>query len=197
MRKSIGLSLVVVITSMASAVRADPGQDSGRTWVAGPRVSFLLPTPALGLEARTGSLGGSFDYGLLPDIGISSATVHAEQWSATVKFYPFGRASSFFLGGALGHLDVRVKEGLANGTAEGRVELSTTNLGPVLGWSTGSGPGFFAGLDLGWLFPLARNIDLVVPSGVDPGDLADVRNKLDDYTKYGTPLLRFGFGWYF
>lgn len=154
----------------------------------GPRLSIVnVPMPSIGLEVKAFNLfGASFDYGILTDITVSSATLSIDNWHVGAKVYPF--QGSFFLGARLGKRTIKATytETRLGASVTGSAEVDSTYLGPELGWRWVWDSGFFMGLDLGWQFSMSSSktesptVNLLSP---------DNQSKLRDAEDYGRWLL--------
>jgi hypothetical protein len=185
--------------------------ESRRSLYVGPVFSIIsLPRPlSVGLEAKyLDLLGFSFNYGLLPELKVSSAKLRVDGWDMRLKVYPF--KGSFFLGVAYGnqHFGASTTVDITNGpvTVPTTISLTQNNtfIAPHIGWTWGSGFGFFMGLDLGVQLSMSRRTTVstdqtdpvVVGSSEYLENKQDLEDMADKFGKIPLPmftLLKFGF----
>jgi hypothetical protein len=160
----------------------------------GPDLSLLsLPSPGIGIEARLWQIVGlSIAYGFIPQVGISDVEVKYRMWQGTVKLYPF--RGTFFIGAIAGAYKFTASE--TTGGQRVETNISSTILGPQLGWRWIFSSGFFTGLDLAYGFALKYDSTLTPPIG--SGTIADIKKNADDVLQHGLPVLGLlHLGWFF
>lgn len=184
-------------TSAPAGLRSRPeprGKESGLIpgVLIGPRLAVAVPSPTLGVEVKVlRYFGASFDYGLVPKIGINGVDVNYSMWNVGARVYPFGDV--FFVGAVYGHYGVKASATVAQGS--GSVSASSDFLGPQIGARWIQPSGFFFGVDLAWAFPLAYHSD----ASTDPtGTTTSVKETADRYLRNGIPLVGLvSVGWMF
>jgi hypothetical protein len=157
----------------------------------GPRLGMDLPAPTIGAEAKIlRYFGASFEYAFFPKIGIAGASIGYSMWEASARVYPFGGA--FFIGAVYGHYGIEGSVTSAQGS--GAVRVNSNFLGPQIGARWVQPSGFFAGIDVGWAFPLSYHSD----SSPDPsGTTVSIQQTADRYLQHGVPLVGASLGWLF
>lgn len=194
MRKLLLAALLASVAGPALAAKAEgiiPGL------LVGPKIGILsLPTPTVGLEAQLGRWAGlSFDYGLVPDLRVKSATASWRNWYLGARVFPF--RGSFFLGALYGRrtfeVSLRDDAGL-----EGSARISSSYVAPELGWRWIRDSGFTLGVDLGWQLALDHSTRLTIPGGFEAGKQQDVEDAARKLGTTGLPVLGLlQLGWMF
>jgi opacity protein-like surface antigen len=129
----------------------------------GPTVSLAFPHPAnIGVEGRfTDYLGFALDYGFLPQLSVSDASLKISSFDARVRVFPFG--GSFFLGCSLGRQSINATKDVTT-TVSGQsvtgnfaLDISTTYAQPTIGWRWGGRKGIIFGIDFGYQMVLSSS----------------------------------------
>jgi hypothetical protein len=206
--KTLGALLAILLSTQA--VRADEPEGYGKTQgiipgiplLFGPKLSVALPHPSIGLEVKFDNfIGGSFDYGFIPDITVSNASANMKGWHLDGRVYPFRGA--FFLGAALGR---RTMEGSYTDTTAipgtsitGKATVDVTYLAPEIGWRWVYQSGLFMGVELGWEFVLSMSTQYNDQFNALPDQKKnDINSAIDKYGKVGLPhLALFQIGYFF
>lgn len=157
----------------------------------GPKLTLIaLPVPfQAGLETKIFNwFGFSFDYGMIPSVGISGVNISASTYQFAARFYPF--RGSFYLGAGWGQ---RKLTGKKDDTIQGypvSVEVNVTSqlFTPQMGWRFVWNSGWFMGIELGWEVASGADTKITTnaPSAVttDPTYLKNY----DDVTKAGNQI---------
>jgi hypothetical protein len=167
----------------------------------GPKVSATLlfpPSVMVGVELKViGYIGASFEYGVFPrSQDVSSYHLQINSWSAGLRAYPFRGA--FFVGAVLGRYELTGSQVPAPGSLGGPTTLnvSSTYVGPQIGWKWAFDFGLFLGLNLGYGFSIDYKSTLT-PVGAT-GDLKTAQENVDKYLKPGVPIFTLlELGWLF
>lgn len=202
--KTLG-PLLAILLSTQNAWADDPG-GYGKTQgiipgvplVFGPKLSVALPHPSIGLEVKYDNLiGGSFDYGFIPDITVNNTSAGMKGWHLDGRVYPMRGA--FFVGAALGQRTMTASYTDPATSITGSADVNATYLAPELGWRWVYESGLFMGVELGWEFVLSMNVEYKGGFSSLPADKQqDINDAINTYGKVGLPhLALFQIGYFF
>jgi hypothetical protein len=186
----------------SSSNSSEPSQSLLRI---GPTVSLALPRPInLGVEGRyTPFFGFAANYGFLPTLTISNASVKFNSFDIKARIFPFGK--SLFLGAAFGVQNLTGSAIDATTSSTVSLNVKTVFLTPTVGWRWQGSGGFVFGIDFGWQLPLSSSSELTSNASAAAqanasylSTKSDVEKAGNDIGKTGLPSLTLlHFGWMF
>ena len=178
------ISAAHVVIAAALVLAAPLARADGVSSAAGPSSPDV--------EGHAGSQGsGTKESGIITGVLIGPRLgMDLPAPTIAARVYPFGGA--LFIGAVYGHYGIEGSVTSAQGS--GTVRVNSKFLGPQIGARWVQPSGFFAGIDVGWAFPLAYHSD----STPDPsGTTVSIQQTADRYLQHGVPLVGASLGWLF